>query len=520
MIGLFSNGNRCFIGILLLAVMIIFSCSDKPEKIADSEQPNTENASLKQTIIQWPVKVDNENQTIDTRKLRADTQWKWQRIELPVSKSMRAIEYGDGKFLTAGNGYIFSSTDGLDWKMHESPELELVSLFYSKGLWFGATGRSQGTSGAIYISTDGINWQATGNKGFLEMVEANGLLVSINPNSISTSKDAVTWKEERSTRSWVFSSLTFGKGLFVALQADGFCYTSKDGDKWETNENPFMKVWSMVYHRDIFVGIGNLGDVNISSDGRSWREVYRTSGSFSGIISVMDLLIAVGDHFSDACIMVSNDVEKWNFQKLPQMEESQTLTDVVFGNNKLVVLGHHSLPGKGYKRKAFVLVASINDIVKVENTFVKDENITKVDAVKSLSRFSPSDSPWDFNKGIGDLTWGISELALKNAELKTDGPDSRFYKIASKNIRFLGRKIDKVELYFREGFLHSIIMDVSTENMRHFRKMFRKKRGAGKIIKNDSRGLVQGWIIGNTCVKLETIHFGSTSNTIRFTKNG
>jgi hypothetical protein len=155
---------------------------------------------------------------------------------------LNTVTYGNGKFVALGEyGYHAESADGITWTggygygMNYSGDAPsgIESIAYAKGI-FVAVGKSQVSArGVIYSSSDGLNWKLRylqpsptsladlGNgDGCSSVTYGNGTFVAVG-KYVFMSGDGITWSKDTfgyyaNPDGEFLTSLTYGRGTFVA----------------------------------------------------------------------------------------------------------------------------------------------------------------------------------------------------------------------------------------------------------------------------------------------------------------
>ncbi len=247
------------------------------------------------------------------------------------------IVYGNGRFV---NG-ISTSTDGMNWMPTQAP-LDPTKLIFGNGLFVDFAG--DGTRFAT--SPDGVNWQVQ-DTGVLNNYDdyqnilmgignptvsvagvayGNGMYVAVgmfnqggvpqgtNPIVI-TSPDAVNWtmKTLPYTSYYDIRHITFGNGIFVAVDKDGDILTSPDGITWTVQDTGA---------RGNYESASWVSGATINT-WDSGEKVFYTSVSFCG-----NKFVALGG----VTISTSPDGVNWtNQQSNPSTFPAQTPVKFVVG---------------------------------------------------------------------------------------------------------------------------------------------------------------------------------------------
>ena len=205
----------------------------------------------------------------------ADAGATWTVSNPSGGKPMYTITHGNGLFVAAGVGVVYTSPDGVTWT---SVVLGSTSTFYASSYGAGKFVIA-GSAYALFTSVDGVTWTAAGT-GIPALQGYSALY-----------------------------RLAYGAGRFVLTDVGGNMYTSIDGNQWTPGPNGSL-VRSLVYGPTVgFVGVGDSGVVWRSADGLTWSSVM------AGVtVTLMDVAygnsqyVAVG---SSGTVLVSEDAVNW-----------------------------------------------------------------------------------------------------------------------------------------------------------------------------------------------------------------
>jgi hypothetical protein len=244
---------------------------------------------------------------------------------------LKAVTYGKGIFVTVGNFYVFTSTDGVTWKDQYGPT---IGLDDESTIVFG-NGRFVIAGSVCLYSTDGVNWTYSHQYLFC-VAYGNGTFVGArNEGMIYTSPDGVDWTVRyNKDPAAAFHGITFGAGRFVAVGYSGIIFTSVDGIAWTAcHSGPTCNLNCIIYGLDRFVAVGDRGTIVTSPDGAVWELVSADTLSLVHIIFAQNRFIAVGKAGS---IVTSTDGKAWTKQL---SGTDQSFQYVTFGNGVFVVVG-------------------------------------------------------------------------------------------------------------------------------------------------------------------------------------
>src|SRR5262249_2537693 len=134
---------------------------------------------------------------------------------------------------------------------------------------------------AILRSTDGLSWRSVaapeGSVGYRRLLYAKGIFVAAGLNGlISTSRDGLIWRKQRSFTSANILGLAFGNGIFVAGTSVGEIITSSNGTDWSVQSIPAAPlISSVIFANNVFLAtvlerFGGLSKLITSEDGLVW----------------------------------------------------------------------------------------------------------------------------------------------------------------------------------------------------------------------------------------------------------
>lgn len=266
----------------------------------------------------------------------------WNTRTSPTNSDLRAITYGNGRFVTVGrNGTVLSSPDGAVWTRHVSGVTKtLYGVAYGNGIF-----TAIGAGGTAVTSPDGAIWteqdtDTTANFNSLRF--ANGLFLAAGDSGyILVSPNGATWIPHRTVNIHYWQSITFADSRFVAVGYDyrngraQFGVTS-DFSNWNidyTGNSRYLN--DIVYATDKFVAVGYGGTLQTSPDGSTWSPTTNanTSRWLFDLTYAGGLFMAVGESGS---MTISTNGIHWSRQT---SGVTKTLNGVAFGANTFVVVG-------------------------------------------------------------------------------------------------------------------------------------------------------------------------------------
>ena len=235
--------------------------------------------------------------------------------------------------------FIFISSINLSCALGDSDALEPL---YSTGESTVIAIRSDGD---IYLSTDLRNWMfvrgTTISAGKASFGNERFLLAGGSPgNGITfSSEDGIIWNDHGVVpASNIFSSVAYGKGVFVIGGNNGRIYTTTDGNTpVQRADFGGVNIGSFCFGNDKFVGVG--GDQSfISSDGSNWQDSTPIPGFvFLGVCYGQGKYIAVGNSGAISLISSSTDGMNWTGNHLSA--PANNVRAVTYANRRFVAVG-------------------------------------------------------------------------------------------------------------------------------------------------------------------------------------
>jgi len=189
------------------------------------------------------------------------------------SSTIRAIAYGNGKFVAGGEmGKMAVSTDGTTWTAVAD---STFGTNYIKAIAYG-NGKfvAVGYYGKMAVSTDGTTWTAVANNTFialypiLSIAYGNGKFVAggrdgYGRGKMAYSTDGATWTSVDVSSMFDISinAISYGNGKFVAGSGNKVAY-STDGVNWTAvADSTFGTSYinAIAFGNDTFVAVGSNG---------------------------------------------------------------------------------------------------------------------------------------------------------------------------------------------------------------------------------------------------------------------
>jgi hypothetical protein len=120
----------------------------------------------------------------------------WSRRESVTSASFNAVTYANGWFVAVGD-QIVTSTNGVNWIQHQSPTTNSLRVItFGNGTFVAASSLAE-----TVTSTDAVNWERHAfyiYGDIIDMAFGNGRFVGLGYDTIISSADGISWREELS----------------------------------------------------------------------------------------------------------------------------------------------------------------------------------------------------------------------------------------------------------------------------------------------------------------------------------
>ena len=200
---------------------------------------------------------------------------------LGVRNNWYAVAYGNDKYVAISyNGYVSTSTDGIDWAYPYNNILGdnyWIDVIYANGNFIAFRMNNSN----IGVSSDGETWNINTSTSLGGKVTYDGTkYVMIRPDGayVSTSTDGITWTTPVATQisSRYLGAFAYGNGKFVAIDTYGYVSTSTDGTTWSAltqDTNLGEHDWNgLAYDGTRFLAGGMGGYISTSTDGITWTE--------------------------------------------------------------------------------------------------------------------------------------------------------------------------------------------------------------------------------------------------------
>ena len=232
---------------------------------------------------------------------------------------------------------------GLDsWFIRETG-FNINDVIYNNGKYVAV-----GDKELIITSSDGQVWQAArlgpmsaGDHfgiafGNTRYVAVGGKVVNQTAQGlIHTSTDLLTWSAQASNSNNYLRGVVYGGQLFVAVGDYGNIVTSPDGITWTLrNSNTSEALYAVTYGNSSFVAVGNMGTILTSPDGITWTgQTSNTLFNLNAVEFLGGQFVVVGNNGQ---ILTSDTGASWTLRSSSVANHLYTVT---YGNSKYVAAG-------------------------------------------------------------------------------------------------------------------------------------------------------------------------------------
>ena len=240
----------------------------------------------------------------------------WTARTPPTGDNWSAVTWGNGRFVAVAynSANIATSPDGITWTLRTAPSASgWGAITCGNGVYVAVafTGTQR-----VMRSVDGVTWTAhtpSEPKAWLDVAYGNGLFVAIansgTGNDAMTSPDGITW----TARGGGGSSITYGNGRFVTVQASSAqTRTSPDGIAWTSTFTAESNLWTTVtYGNGLFVAVSSTGTnrVMTSPDGATWTaRAAAQANTWFGVAYGQGKFVAVSGNGTNRVMTSSPDL--------------------------------------------------------------------------------------------------------------------------------------------------------------------------------------------------------------------
>jgi len=180
-----------------------------------------------------------------------------------ILSGISAIAYGSDKFVAVGNmGKMAASPDGVTWTAVTNNTFgttPIRAIVYGDGKFVAGSSGSVYGSNKMAYSSDGVNWTAVSDSTFGEndtnaIAYGNGKFVAVGYNGrIAYSSDGSTWTA-------------------AAVNPFYYPYTANDSE-WEVEDASAADIRALAFGNGNFVAVSFSGKTAVSLDGSTWTVV-------------------------------------------------------------------------------------------------------------------------------------------------------------------------------------------------------------------------------------------------------
>lgn len=193
------------------------------------------------------------------------------------------VAYGNGIFVMTSKKNFYTSTDGITWEEHDSPDATIAwrHIVFGNGVFvaietdYGSKKRAR--------SIDGINWTvdtipASSNTFILRFL--NGFFEIISTGSVNelfTSENGTSWKKNLiGSDNYYVKDLAYGNGIYIAVLYQnnvGYRITkSEDKVSWTEPQSGIYDTDLLTFYKGKFYGFcGSYARLCSSGDGENWE---------------------------------------------------------------------------------------------------------------------------------------------------------------------------------------------------------------------------------------------------------
>jgi hypothetical protein len=256
----------------------------------------------------------------------------WTPRTIPSGVIAGTGTYGGGLFVLSGNGNtVITSPDGITWTRVAVAGVFGASTPYLPDVTYGAgkfvaVGRDSNFVGVAYTSTDATTWtqaptiaNASGNTGFLSVVNNGTTFVASGGVGVFSSPDGTTWTKQTSAlpnsarqlgpQAENVSAGAFANGQFFVLGTYGSITTSTDGTTWTRRSTGTVNdLFGVIHDGTKFVAAGSGGTILTSTNGSTWTQVTTGTTSNFGRIAYNGTRYATADYSG---ILHSANLTSW-----------------------------------------------------------------------------------------------------------------------------------------------------------------------------------------------------------------
>ena len=271
--------------------------------------------------------------------------WNVASVPSPAG-SWFAVDYAGGQWIALGHSAnVAVSPDGSTWSEYPVPAGSWDSVAYGNGRYVALS--SVNASVEEMTSTNGSNWTPmTGPSGpWAGLTFGEGRFVAVSSDGdIETSPDGVNWTSTWSHSNYDLSSVTYGDGLFVAVDtAMGATIVSTNGSDWSRILAPISGLqWGAVaYGNGTYVALDDTGSgyYETSIEGHVWTlHRYSPPQDTVGATFGCGNFVAVGSPSGSTNNIISSSTgQSWAATPVPS-DATSDWTAVGYGAHRFVAV--------------------------------------------------------------------------------------------------------------------------------------------------------------------------------------
>lgn len=287
-----------------------------------------------------------------------------------------SIAYGNGRFVavaSASPNNICAADDlSGEWVGTTNASMSMLRSVAFGGGKFVAVG----SFGTIRVSADGRNWAKPSlsiTSTFSSVTYGKGIFVAVTNSTVITSDNGVTWSRWPipSTQEW--SSVCFGGGKFVAVSggivtSSQKVMVSSDGKSWTAHDTGNVGEWvSVCYGNGIFVAVAQdrtRDAVMTSFDGITWtRQKLPTTGEVKSVAYGNGRFVAVRSTNREN-VLSSVDGVNW---KIENVSDTTSWKHIAYGGGRFALIQSDNTLGQN----KIAYLNLITEPVVTSNTIAK-----------------------------------------------------------------------------------------------------------------------------------------------------
>jgi hypothetical protein len=256
----------------------------------------------------------------------------WTPQSIASASILYSCAFGDGRFIVAGEaGTIYDSPDGKTWTLRPKAAFSIYSIVRGDSEFVARDANNS------YHSKDGLTWTKGGAlNGYYDISFADKRFLCAGPTgAIYTSTDGVNWSMDTTGTHKQLYCIAASGGRTLASGVE--MTFSPGGKTWATRTfDATRNLKSVAYGNGRYVAVGDWDAMQISTDGTLWSSsVGKVGNLYTKVIFADGKFTALG---SEKSIVTSVDGDNWTVA-LPQVIP-YTFTDVAFGNSGFVAIGN------------------------------------------------------------------------------------------------------------------------------------------------------------------------------------